>query len=251
MEEYDLIIIGGGAAGFAAAMKANELKTKTIMVNNTVIGLGGTCVNVGCVPTKYLLNIGDITHESQKQKCQGIKSSVSFKYQQIIEGKDSLVKQLQYDKYENVLKKLPNVDLVEGNAKFISDSEIQVGNQKTFKANKFIIATGSTSFIPPINGIEQINYITNIEALQLKKLPRTMIVLGGGALGLEFAQLFSRFGTNVYLFEMLDSIVPNEEPEISHYLKEYLQDDGIEIYTNAEVKKVENNGSETKIYVNL
>ena len=251
MEEYDLIIIGGGAAGFAAAMKANELKTKTIMVNNTVIGLGGTCVNVGCVPTKYLLNIGDIIHESQKQKFQGIKSSVSFKYQQIIEGKDSLVKQLQYDKYENVLKKLPNVDLVEGNAKFISDSEIQVGNQKTFKANKFIIATGSTSFIPPINGIEQINYITNIEALQLKKLPRTMIVLGGGALGLEFAQLFSRFGTNVYLFEMLDSIVPNEEPEISHYLKEYLQDDGIEIYTNAEVKKVENVGSETKIYVIL
>ena len=251
MEEYDLIIIGGGAAGFAAAMKANELKTKTIMVNNTIIGLGGTCVNVGCVPTKYLLNIGDIIHESQKQKFQGIKSSMSIQYQQIIEGKNSLIKKLQYDKYENVLKKFPNVDLIEGNAKFISDSTIQVDNQKTLKANKFIIATGSKSSIPPIKGIEEINYITNIEALQLKKLPLTMIVLGGGALGLEFAQLFSRFGTKVYLFEMLDNLVPNEEPEISHYLKEYLQDDGIEIYTNAEVKKVENNGSETKIYVNL
>ncbi len=249
MDPYDLIIMGGGAAGFAAGMKANELKAKTLMVNNDVIGLGGTCVNVGCVPTKYLLNIGDFIHESKKQRFQGIKSSISFKYQQIIEGKNNLLKELQHEKYENVLKKLPNVGLVEGNAKFVSNSEIQVDNQKLYKAKKFIIATGSSSFIPPINGIEQINYITNIEALQLKKLPKTMIIFGGGALGVEFAQLFSRFGTKVYLFEMLDNIVPNEEPEISHYLKEYLQDEGIEIYSNAEIKKVEMEGSEIKIYV--
>jgi len=92
MDPYDLIIMGGGAAGFAAAMKANELKAKTLMVNNDVIGLGGTCVNVGCVPTKYLLNIGDIIHESKKQRFQGIKSSISFKYQQIIDGKNNLLK---------------------------------------------------------------------------------------------------------------------------------------------------------------
>jgi mercuric reductase len=249
MEEYDIIILGGGAAGFAAAMKANELKAKTLMVNNDVIGLGGTCVNVGCVPTKYLLNIGDFIHESKTQRFQGINSSVSFKYPQIIEGKNILIKQLQHEKYENVLKKLPNVELVEGNARFISNSEIQVDNQKKFNANKFIIATGSSSFIPPIKGIKQVEYITNIEALQLTKLPKTMIVLGGGALGLEFAQLFSRFGTKVYLFEMLDSIVPNEEPEISQYLKEYLQNEGIEIYTNTEIKEIEKDNSETKINV--
>jgi mercuric reductase len=214
-----------------------------------VIGLGGTCVNVGCVPTKYLLNIGDFIHESKTQRFQGINSSVSFKYPQIIEGKNILIKQLQHEKYENVLKKLPNVELVEGNARFISNSEIQVDNQKKFNANKFIIATGSSSFIPPIKGIKQVEYITNIEALQLTKLPKTMIVLGGGALGLEFAQLFSRFGTKVYLFEMLDSIVPNEEPEISQYLKEYLQNEGIEIYTNTEIKEIEKDNSETKINV--
>lgn len=249
MEEYDIIILGGGAAGFAAAMKANELKAKTLMVNNDVIGLGGTCVNVGCVPTKYLLNIGDFIHESKTQRFQGINSSVSFEYPQIIEGKNILIKQLQHEKYENVLKKLPNVALVEGNARFISNSEIRVDNQKKFKANKFVIATGSSSFIPPIKGIKQVEYITNIEALQLIKLPKTMIVLGGGALGLEFAQLFSRFGTKVYLFEMLDSIVPNEEPEISQYLREYLQNEGIEIYTNTEIKEIEKDNSETKINV--
>ncbi len=249
MDFYDLIIIGGGAAGFAAAMKANDLKIKTLMVNNDAIGLGGTCVNVGCVPTKYLLNIGDLIYESRKQRFEGIKSSISFNFQKVIEGKNNIINQLQHDKYENVLKKLPNVDLVEGNAKFVSNSEIQVDNQKTFKAKKFIIATGSSSFIPPIKGIDQVDYITNIEALQLKKLPKTMIVLGGGALGVEFAQLFSRFGTKVHLFEMLDSIVPNEEPEISTYLKNYLQDEGIEIYTNANILEIENEGNENVIKV--
>lgn len=249
MEKYDLIIIGGGAAGFAAAMKANDLKIKSLMVNNDAIGLGGTCVNVGCVPTKYLLNIGDLIYESREQRFEGIKSSISVNFQKVIEGKNNLIKQLQFDKYENVLKKLPNVDLVEGNAKFLSNSEIQVDNQTTFQAKNFIIATGSSSFIPPIKGIEQVDYITNIEALQLKKLPKSMIVLGGGALGVEFAQLFSRYGTKVYLFEMLDNIVPNEEPEISKYLKDYLQEEGIEIYTNAKIIEIENDGSEKTIKV--
>ncbi|MFW9879108.1 MAG: mercury(II) reductase [Candidatus Thorarchaeota archaeon] len=244
MEKYDLIIIGGGSAGFAAAMKANDLKIKTLMVNNDTIGLGGTCVNVGCVPTKYLLNIGDLINESREQRFEGIKSSISVNFHEVIEGKNNLIKQLQFDKYENVLKKLPNVDLVEGNAKFISNSEIQVDNQTVFQAKNFIIATGSSSLIPPIKGIEQVDYITNIEALQLKKLPKSMIVIGGGALGVEFAQLFSRYGTKVNLFEMLDRIVPNEEPEISKYLEDYFQEEGIEIYTNAKIIEIENDSSE-------
>ncbi|MFX1356362.1 MAG: mercury(II) reductase [Promethearchaeota archaeon] len=249
MGKYDLIIIGGGAAGFAAAMKANDLKIKTLMINNDTIGLGGTCVNVGCVPTKYLLNIGDLIYESREQRFEGIKSSISINFQKVIEGKNNLIKQLQFDKYQNVLKKLPNVDLVEGNAKFLSNSKIQVDNQTTYQAKNFIIASGSSSFIPPINGIEQVDYITNIEALQLKKLPKSMIVLGGGALGVEFAQLFSRYGTKVYLFEMLDSIVPNEEPEISKYLEDYLQEEGIEIYTNSKIIDIKNEGSEKVIMV--
>ncbi|MFX1406709.1 MAG: mercury(II) reductase [Promethearchaeota archaeon] len=249
MGKYDLIIIGGGAAGFAAAMKANDLKIKTLMINNDTIGLGGTCVNVGCVPTKYLLNIGDLIYESREQRFEGIKSSISINFQKVIEGKNNLIKQLQFDKYQNVLKKLPNVDLVEGNAKFLSNSKIQVDNQTTYQAKNFIIASGSSSFIPPINGIEQVDYITNIEALQLKKLPKSMIILGGGALGVEFAQLFSRYGTKVYLFEMLDSIVPNEEPEISKYLEDYLQEEGIEIYTNSKIIDIKNEGSEKVIMV--
>lgn len=87
MGKYDLIIIGGGAAGFAAAMKANDLKIKTLMINNDTIGLGGTCVNVGCVPTKYLLNIGDLIYESREQRFEGIKSSISVNFQKVIEEK--------------------------------------------------------------------------------------------------------------------------------------------------------------------
>ncbi|MFW9972356.1 MAG: NAD-binding protein [Candidatus Odinarchaeota archaeon] len=95
-----------------------------------------------------------------------------------------------------------------------------------------------------MKGIEQVDYITNIEALQLKELPKLMIVIGGDVLGVEFAQLFSPYGTNVYLFEMLDCIVPNEEPEISKYLEDYLQEEGIEIYTNTKIIEIENDSNE-------
>ena len=244
---YDLIIIGGGAAGFAAAMKASELNARILMVNNDTIGLGGTCVNVGCVPTKYLLNISKIIHEAKFQKFTGIDSSTSFDYTKIIEGKNLLVKILQDEKYEKVLGNLSNVKLVKGNAQFVSKSEIIVDGKESYKGEKFIIATGSSTFTPPIEGIDKINYLTNVTALQLKKAPSSLTILGGGALGVEFAQLFSRFGTKVRVFEMMDKIVPAEEPEISDFLHKYLSDEGIEILVDGKVAKVEKKNNNIKI----
>ncbi|MHA1271219.1 MAG: mercury(II) reductase [Candidatus Helarchaeota archaeon] len=249
MKKYDLIIIGGGAAGFAAAMKANELNDNTLLVNNKLIGIGGTCVNVGCVPTKFLLNISDLITKLKSQKFYGINSSVSFEYDKIIEDKNKLIYNLQNEKYLNILKELPNVQYFEGNAEFISNSKIKIDNQEIFQADKFIIATGSSTFIPPINNIENINYLTNIEALQLKKLPKSLVILGGGALGLEFAQLFSRFGIKVSILEMLDKIIPNEEPEISELLKTYLEDEDIRIFTGVKITNITNNNNEIKINV--
>ncbi len=247
MDIYDLIIIGGGAAGFAAAMKANELNARILLVNDELIGLGGTCVNVGCVPTKYLLNITKIIHEAEFQKLTGIKSSISFDYSKIIEGKNLLIETLQNEKYEKVLNNLSNVKLVKGTAQFVSESEILVNGKENYKGEKFIIATGSTTFIPPIEGLDKIDFLTNITALQLKKAPSSLTILGGGALGVEFAQLFSRIGTKVQMFEMMDKIVPNEEPEISDFLHRYLTKEGIEIYVNCKVAKVEKKNKDLNI----
>ena len=239
MKQYDLIILGGGAAGFAAAMKADELKAQTLLVNNTTIGIGGTCVNVGCVPTKFMLNIGDLIDYVAKPKFNGLTCSISSDFGQLIEEKNKLVSQLRVEKYENVLKALSNVQYREGEAKFISKSEILIDDQKKFTADKFIIATGSSTFIPPIEGIENAKYLTNIDALQLKKLPRSMIVVGGGPLGLEFSQLFARFGTKVILLHRSNNIAPREEPELSLFLKQSLQDDNlIEIHTNVKILHV-------------
>ena len=237
MKKYDLIVIGGGAAGFAAVMKADEMGSKTLMVNNDAVGLGGTCVNVGCVPSKYLLNISKIVHDSQNSSFHGIRSNVSLDFKKIMEGKDALISELRNEKYEKVLGALKNVELVQGSAKFISKTEIEVGGN-IYSASKFIIATGSSTFEPPIKGIDEVDYLTNMKALNLKKLPKSMIIIGGGALGLEFSQIFSRFGTEVHLLEAMKRIVPDAEPELSILLKKYLKEDGIEIMTDAKVIEV-------------
>lgn len=237
MERYDLIVIGGGAAGFAAAMKADEMGAKTLIINNDAVGLGGTCVNVGCVPSKYLLHISKIMHDSQANSFYGVKSNVSLDFEKIMEGKDTLIDELRSEKYEKVLEALKNVDLIQGNASFTSETEIKV-NSDIYSAPKFIIATGSSTLVPPIKGINEIDYLTNVKALNLKKLPKSLIIIGGGALGLEFSQIFSRFGTKVYVLEATKRIVPNAEPELSILLKKYLKKEGIEIMTNARVVEI-------------
>lgn len=243
MKEYELIILGGGAAGFAAAMKANDLKTKTLMVNNNSVGIGGTCVNVGCLPTKHLLYIGEIIHKIKKNNFNGLDSSVSFDFKTLIEEKNKLIDNYRTEKYDKVLSILSHVEFVEGNSKFISASKVQVNNE-TYKANKFIVATGSSSFVLPIKGIDKVDYLTNIEALQLKDLPKSMIVLGGRALALEFAQMFSRFGTKVCLLQRSETIIPAEEPELATLLMQYLRDEGIEICTKVKLKSIHQSENE-------
>lgn len=243
-KKFDLIIIGGGAAAFAAAMKANELGAKALMVNNNAVGIGGTCVNVGCLPTKHLLHAGELINSANHHNFGGIKSAAERDFNKLIAEKDQLVSKLRQQKYANVLKNLKNVEFVEGNATFVSKNEVKVGDS-VYKADKFIVATGSSTYIPPIQGIEKIDhFLTNIEALSLKDKPESMIVLGGGALGVEFAQMFARFGTKVCLLQSASRLVPREEPELAKLLQKYLEDEGIEICTSVKVESIRQKGKE-------
>ncbi len=225
-ERFDLIIIGGGASAFAAAIEADRLGKKTLMVNSG-LPLGGTCVNVGCVPTKIFLHSAELLNLSKKSAVP--KLSAKFSFSELVRHKDKLVLSARKEKYENVLKSLKNVKFVKGVAKFVSKNEIEVSKLKFF-ADNFIIATGSRTFVPEIEGLKDAGYITHIEALSLKKLPKSMLILGGGPMGVEFADIFASFGVSVFLIEAKERILSYGEPELTARLSLMLENKGVKIF---------------------
>ena len=241
MEEYEYVVIGQGAAAFAAAIKADELGIKTVMIgknetNGTL--LGGTCVNVGCVPSKRLITVGNFLDKINKSRFNGLYYSAKIEnFSKIMQDKEFLVGSMRFSKYQKVLGKLKNVTYINGFASFVDKNTLKV-NGKEIKAKKILIATGARAKIPEINGIEKVSYLTNEDALSLKKLPKSMVIIGGRALGLEFAEMFSHFGVKVTLLQRSDRILPNWEPEVSYYLEQYLRDEGINIITNAKIDRV-------------
>lgn len=235
MQKFDLVIIGGGAGAFAAAIRANELKAKTAMVN-AGLPLGGTCVNVGCVPSKTLLWAGEVLHTAQRHGIPGIAFELKeLDFQKVVQDELTLVTKLREEKYQKVLQALEHVSFIEGKAQFLSPREIKVGGQR-LQAEKLIIATGSTATVPPIEGIREVGFVTHIEALKLEKQPQELIVVGAGPLGLEFAQTYSRFGTKVTILQRGPSIVPRAERELANKLSEVLTKEGMAIKTNVEIK---------------
>jgi mercuric reductase len=235
MKKFDLIIIGGGAGAFAAAIRANELKTKTAIIN-AGLPLGGTCVNVGCLPSKILLHAGEVLHMAKNHQVDGIELEVKkFDFDKVVKDEIAMVEMSRKDKYEKVLANLEHVSLIEGLAKFTGEKEIEV-NGETLSAEKFIIATGSTANVPLIGSIKEVGFVTHIEALQLKKQPKELVIIGAGPVGLEFAQMYSRFGTKVTILQRGKSIFGGGEPELIARLAEILQSEGITIKTNVDIK---------------
>ncbi|MHB8566870.1 MAG: mercury(II) reductase [Nitrososphaerales archaeon] len=240
---YDLAILGQGSAAFAAAIKANELEINIVMIGgNETKGtvVGGTCVNVGCVPSKNLITVGSALYQAE-----GIfphfgsimygKSKLDFR--EAIREKDRLVLKFRKEKYQNVLAQLKNVEHISHLAQFISNKKVKVG-EEIINADKFLIATGARARPVPVEGLDKISFLTNEEALNLKELPDSMIVIGGRTLGLEFAQMYSHFGTKVTILQRSDRLLPEDEPEISEALKFYLEQEGIAIHTGVEIKRI-------------
>jgi len=223
---FDLIIIGGGAGAFAAAIRANELKAKTALIN-AGLPIGGTCVNVGCVPSKILLRAAELAHQARQNGNSRRQSKISdLDFQKIIAGELQLVRKMRREKYKKVLNGLERVTSIKGWAKFTGRNEIEVNGRK-LTAAKFIIATGSSVTVPPIEGLKEAGFLTHIEALKLKKRPRRLIIIGGGPVGLEFAQMYRRFGTEVTILQKGPTIFPHSEKELLTRLTEILTAEGI------------------------
>ncbi len=227
MKEYDIAIIGGGAGGFAAAIRAEELGAKTVMMNSG-LPLGGTCVNVGCVPSKTLLYAGEVLHSATHHGVDGIELNVKqFDFGKVVANEMALVEQMREEKYRKVLEGLGSTEFIDGRARFVSPQEMEI-NGEVIKAGKVVIATGSTARVPDIPGIEEAGYITHIEALKLKALPESITIIGAGPVGLEFAQMFSRFGTKVTVLKRTRSLFPQSEENVVEQLVNVLEGEGIE-----------------------
>ena len=254
---FDLIIIGGGAGAFAAAIKANEYQAKTLMLN-AGLPLGGTCVNVGCVPSKHLLKVGAFKFHAQHHHFDSLNiPDVQFDFPRAIDQELETVAALRELKYGKVLANLEHVTLLEARARFVSPHEVEANGQRLY-GERFVIAVGSTALPPPIPGIEQVGYLTHIQALQNKQLPRHLLVIGAGPVALEFAQMFRHFGSEVTLVARGNVLYKKTEPEISELLEEYLKDEGIAIHKRTQVKRLRvesgqkiatlySDGSETEI----
>ena len=251
MEKFDLIIIGGGAAGFAAANRANQLSKRTLIVNDSnILPLGGTCVNVGCVPSKIMLHQGSEYYYLTRGKFRAIKLQGTADFIEALKETKEMVQGFQAKNYVNVIEKQQYVEFRDGSASFIDDHTIKVGNEQ-FKGTFFLIATGASNFVPPIKGIEDIDVLTNVNIFNLKKAPESVIILGGGPQAMEFAQILHHFGVKVIVLQRSERVLSKFDLMIGKALERYLEDEGITIHTGTRIEELQNTESGVKAIVEV
>jgi len=245
--QYDLIIIGGGSAAFSASTTAADMGLSVLMVN-AGLDIGGTCVNVGCVPSKHLIRTAEQIHKANHSAFKGVSSaSPSVDYKTIIQQKKELVATLQKKKYLDVVGKLDTVEVLEGWAKFVDPKTIEV-NGKQYKGMKFLLATGATTNIPDIEGLNEVGYLTNESLFDLEEQPKHLIVLGAGFIALEIAQAYHRFGTKVTLLHRSERILRTQAVDITNELTAQFQSEGIDVYTNVSIRKFDRDGDTVKAF---
>jgi mercuric reductase len=247
--DSDLIVIGGGSAGFAAAIRGHEFGAKVIMVNAGVIG--GTCVNVGCVPSKTLIRAAEAGHRSAHIRFAGIESSSRVSdFGAIIRQKDELVGSLRQAKYVDVLAAYENIRLVEGRALFTAKDAITVDGH-TIRAPHIVVSTGSRPWIPPIPGLREAEPLSSTTAFELDRLPESVIVLGGRYIALECAQMLARLGSRVTILQRSDHLLPDEDEDLTTALAGYLREEGITVETSVGIERVSREQGHSIVYARV
>ncbi|MBC8577667.1 dihydrolipoyl dehydrogenase [Yanshouia hominis] len=237
-----VLVIGGGPGGYVAAIRAAQLGAKVTVIEKD--RLGGTCLNVGCIPTKCLLHSAELVSRIREQGAEiGVRvSGLEVDFPQVIAHKDEISKRLTGG--IAALFRMNRIGRVEGEASFLSPNSLSVrrkdGSAETMTADAVIIAAGSVNAQPPIPGLrENPNCIDSTGALSLEKLPESMVVIGGGVIGIELACAYSAFGTRVTVIEALDHMLPMLDAEISAVGIEHLKKRGVEFHLECPVQSVE------------
>jgi mercuric reductase len=237
---YDLAVIGAGSAGFSAAITAAEQGAQVALIGHGTIG--GTCVNIGCVPSKTLIRAAESLHQAKAAgRFRGIQAAGGVTdWSAVMADKTALVDQLRQAKYVDLLPEYDSVAYLEGPARL--DQAGVVLNGDLIRAGKTVVATGSSPSLPPIPGIQTVPYLTSTTALELDRLPSSLMVIGGGVIGCELGQMFARMGTEVTIF-CRSRLLPDEEPEISEVLKIALMAEGVSVLTGVDYKSIRHDGN--------
>src|SRR5437870_3737237 len=235
--EFDFLVVGGGSAGFAAAIKAADLGARVALAEGGT--LGGTCVNVGCVPSKTLIRAAEAQHRRVHHGFRGIPATDGQpNWRTVRAEKDALVAELRQTKYCDVLRAYPSITLFQERATFVSGRAVRLAGGRTLTAGKIVVTTGSSPWAPSIPGLTDAGYLDNASAMALERLPQSLIVIGGSAVGLELAQMFARLGVRVTVLEALPRVVAVEDADIGNALADYLRSEGLEVYTDIRVDRV-------------
>ena len=234
--KYDAIIIGSGQAGNPLAANLADQGWTVAIVEKA--NLGGTCINTGCTPTKTMVHRAQVAHYARNAARWGVVThDVSVDLAKIVEQKNKIV-QWRREGQQKSIDKRPNLHLYRGKARFTGPHAIQVEDQ-SLEGERIFINTGGRPLIPPIPGLDAVPYLTNETIMELTDLPEHLVILGGGYIGLEFGQMFRRFGSRVTVIQSASQIVPREDPEVAAELLRALQAEGMQFLFNAETTKVE------------
>ncbi len=245
--DYDLIVIGGGAGGFSASGIAAGLGKRVAIVEKNK--LGGDCTWFGCVPSKALIRAAEVAHLAQHISRFGLSLNGGGQ----VCGKKVMahvrqVVQNVYDGHRPEHLKAKGIDVIFGTPQFLNNEQLNVEG-RTLSARRFVIATGSRPLVPPIEGMNQVPYLTNETLFSLEELPDSMIVLGGGPIGIEIAAALNRLGVQVTVVEMMQRILVRDEPELVDLLVEHLKQEGLQLLTGHRAVRVSGDQSQIQLTV--
>jgi len=237
-DAYDLAIVGSGGGAFAAAIAARRRDLRVAMIEHATVG--GTCVNVGCIPSKALLAAAETRQRADHHRFPGIHTQVGpVDFGALIAGKDEIVDRLRQEKYLDIATEY-EIDLIDGHARFTDGPALDVDGVRV-EAVHYLIATGSEPHIPDIPGVTGSGYLTSTSAMALEQLPESMIVIGGGYVAMEQAQLFAQLGTRVTML-VRSRMARGEEPELAQGIRDALVGQGIDVWEGARPTAVRRDG---------
>lgn len=239
--DYNLVVIGAGSAGLVSAYIAAAVNAKVALVEK--YKMGGDCLNTGCVPSKALLRSAKLLAQARRPGDYGFNSiNIDFEFQGIMERVQRVIRTIE--PHDSVARYTGlGVECFHGEAKIITPFSVKV-DERILTTRNIIIAAGASPFIPPIPGLNDIRFLTSDSIWNLRKLPRRLVVLGGGPIGCELSQCFARFGSEVTQIEMLPEILPREDPDISSLILEKFKQEKIRVLANHRVIEVKKTGEE-------